>query len=481
MIPLLRKKRVPTTVLGLALNGSRLEGVVVRRSNGSLQAQKAFSAALALNPLTAEPELVGREIRNHLEQAGIRERRCVVCLPLNWALVLQTEVPDLPEEDVDSFLQIEAERGFHYGSEAISSANSRCRSSAGKQFATQVAIPRNHLAQLEKVLKAALLRPISFTLGLAALQSPEKESSHGLMALMVGENSVDLQVTCGGGILLLRTLDSVFETEGVQPRLSPELLLREIKITLGQLPAEFRDAVRKVRVFGHGDSARRFVDGIATRAGAMGLKVECAESYGADEFGKSVPAGTEVSAAFSVAARAVTGAAPVFDFLPPKVRPWQQLTARFSSRKLVWAGATGGAIALLVGGAFLVQQWRLSRLQNRWVKMEAKVRELEDMQQQIKRFRPWFDESLRSLTILRKMTEAFPEDGVVAAKTLEIRELSSVTCSGIAHDNQALLKVLDQLRATKDVGNLKVDQIRGKTPLQFTFNFHWGEGGGDAN
>jgi hypothetical protein len=334
---------------------------------------------------------------------------------------------------------------------------------------------------LEKVLKAALLRPIGFTVGLAALQSPEKESSHGIMALLVSESSVDVQVTCGGGILLLRTLDGVFETEGVQPRLSPDLLLREIKITLGQLPAEFRDAVRKVRVFGHGESARPFVDAIAARAGSIGLQFEFVETYAANEFSKSLPAGTEVSPAFSVAARAVTGVPPVFDFLPPKVRPWQQLTTRFSSRKLVWAGGTAGAAALLVAGAFLVQQWQLSRLQSRWANMESRVRELEDMQQQIKRFRPWFDDSLPSLTILRRLTEAFPEDGVVAAKTVEIRELSSVTCSGVARDNQALLKVLDQLRATKDVANLKVDQIRGKTPLQFTFNFRWGEGGVDAN
>ena len=94
------------------------------------------------------------------------------------------------------------------------------------------------------------------------------------------------------------------------------------------------------------------------------------------------------------------------------------------------------------------------------------------MQQQIKKFRPWFDESHRNLTILRTVTEAFPDEGGVTAKTLEIRELSSVTCSGVARDNQAFLKMLDQLRATKEVTDLKVDQVRGKTPLQFTFNFH---------
>ena len=91
MMNLLRSKRAPSSVLGLALTGSRLEGVVLRRSNGSLRVLKTFAASLALNPLTGDPELVGREIRNHLEQAGVRERRCAVCIPLGWALVLQTK------------------------------------------------------------------------------------------------------------------------------------------------------------------------------------------------------------------------------------------------------------------------------------------------------------------------------------------------------------------------------------------------------
>ena len=109
--------------------------------------------------------------------------------------------------------------------------------------------------------------------------------------------------------------------------------------------------------------------------------------------------------------------------------------------------------------------------------MAPTVTELDDLQQQIRKFRPWFDESFRNLSILRRLTEAFPEDGVVSAKTFEIRDLSSVTCSGVARDNQAFLKMLDQLRATKEIADLKVDQVRGKAPLQFTFNFRWEAGG----
>jgi hypothetical protein len=355
------------------------------------------------------------------------------------------------------------------------------RATSGKQFATQVAVPINHLEQLERALKAAQLRPTSITLGVTALQSPEKESSNGVLALVLGDGSVDLQITCAGGVAVLRSLDSVYESESVQNRLSTDLLLREIKITLGQLPGDFRDAVKRVRVFGRSEAARRFVNEAAPRLELMGMKAELVEAYAANEFSKSLPPVVEVTAAFSVAARCVTGAPKVFEFLLPKVSAFQQLTQRFSSRKLGMIGAAAAVLLLLVGGAFSVQQYKLSQLRSKWDGMSAKVRELDEMQTQIRRFRPWFDSTFRNLSIVRKVTEAFPEEGVVTAKSLEIRDVSAVSCSGVANDNQALLKMLEQLRASKDVRDLKVDNIRGKTPLQFTFNFHWGEGGGDGN
>lgn len=476
-----RKPRIPTTVLGLALHGSRLDGVLVKRSNGSMQVLKTFSATLTLSPLTGDAELVGREIRNHLEQAGIRERRCVVSLPLSWALTLPTEIPEMSDDDLPGFLEIEAERGFPYGLESLMVGRSVFRAPSGQRFATQVAVPLNQLEQLERALKAAQLRTVNITFGVAALQDPLKDSSNGVLALVIGEGSVDLQITCAGGIAVMRSLDNVFESESSPSRLSTELLVREIKITLGQLPAEFRDSVRRIRVFGRGETARRFQYEAVGRLDAMGLKVELVEAYAGNEFAKSLPSNVEVSPAFSVAARCITGVAPLMDFLPPKVSAFQQFTTRFASKKLGWIGAAAAVLVLVVGGAFAVQQYKLSRLRDQWATMSPQVRELEDMQALIRRFRPWFDSSFRNLTLLRKVTEAFPEDGVVTAKTLEIRDISAVSCSGVASDNQSLLRMLEQLRASKEVRDLKVDNIRGKTPLQFTFNFHWGEGGGDGN
>ena len=82
---------------------------------------------------------------------------------------------------------------------------------------------------------------------------------------------------------------------------------------------------------------------------------------------------------------------------------------------------------------------------------------------------------------MRQLTTAFPEDGAVTAKTVEIHDGSQVNCSGTARDNAALLRTLSQLRAAEGVTDLKVDQIRGKSPIQFTFDFHWGKGGGNED
>ena len=458
------KRKPASVVLALALDGNRLEGAVVRRSNGSLQIQQSFSAPLALPPLSSDPELVGREIRNHLDQAGIRERRCTVCLPLSSALMLLVEIPDLPEEDVASFLQMEAERGFPYGQESLFTSTFRFRLESGKQFATIVAVSRNDVVRLEQALKAAQLKPLNFSLGISALQNPQNDKSD-CASLAIGQNTVDLQVSASGGIVSLRALNEAFEAEGVQKELSAEFLARELKITIGQLSADFRDRIKTVRILGRGDTVRRCSESLESKVRSMGLASEWMQYYPPEAFPKRMPAQTEVSPALSLAATYLSSLRPCFEFLPPKVKPWQSLTAKVSSKKLLYAGAAAAAILLLTGGAFGVQQWQLSRLQSQWAGMEPQVKDLDNLQQQIKRFRGWFDGSFQTLRILRKVTEAFPD-------------LSSVTCSGVARDNQAFLSMLDKLRAAKEVSNLKVDQVRGKAPLQFTFNFQWVEGGG---
>jgi len=476
------KRRHLTSLLGLALDGSKLDGVVLRRTNGALEVQQSFSVSLSLDPLTAATELVGREIRNHLDAAGIKERNCVVGLPLKWALTTSIELPQLSENDVDSFLQLEAERGFHADISTLHFAASRSQSKTGKQHAFLVGIPKNHLTLLEQALRAAKLKPLSFSLGITALLPPSAESSNGVLALAIGESHVGLEVTSGGGVAALRALEGALEINGGRRVLQAELAGREARITLGQLPAEIRDTVRRIRIFGPRDLSQQLADELELRLEPMGLKVETAARYSPDEFGLQLPAESAVSAPLSLAAGQLAGRKPPFELLPPRITAWQQMVNRYSSGKLRIAGAAAAGLFLIVASAFGYQQWQLTRLRSQWQSMATRVKDLEGVTQQIHQYRPWYDNSLRALTILKELTTAFPEDGRVSAKSVEIRDLNNVTCTGITRDSEALFSIWENLRKSGKVSDLHRPTTRGnKPPLQFTFDFRWNEGGPNEN
>lgn len=477
-----------SSVLGLTFDGGRLEGVVLRRAGGPLQVQQSLSTTLSLDPLTNEPELVGREIRNQLDAAGVRERQCIIGLPLKWALTTHVEVPELPEADVASFLQIEAERGFPCDVQTLLVVSSRFVSPEGKHHAMLVGIPRNHLALLEQALRAAKLKPISFSLGITALQPAGADVGNSVMALAIGESNVGLQVTAGGGVAVLRALEGALEVEGAQRALRADVVAREARITLGQLSADLRGTVRRVRVFGPRDLAQQLVDELELRLDPADIKVETVSRYAASEFGIPVPLEAAVSPAFSLAAGCLAGRGTPFEFLLPRVTPLQQMAARYASGKLRSALSAAAALGLLGGGLFFYQQCQLWRLESQWAKLQPTVRQLEGIQEQIRQFRPWYDEGVRGLTILKELTAAFPEDGSVTAKTVEIRDLNTVTCTGLARNSgsltahQALLKTVERLRKTPQIPEVNLGPTRGQSPaLQFTFNFQWSEGGRNAN
>ena len=470
------KHRKLSGLLGLALDGSRLDGVVLQRTDGSLQVRQTFSITLSLDPLTNDPALVGREIRNHLDAAGVRERHCVTALPLKWALAVQVKLPELPEADIASFLAIEAERGFPCDPATLQAAISQGRA-PGERHATIVGVPRTNVTVLEQALRAAQLKPVSFSLGITALQNPAAENSNGVLALVIGEGHIGLQITAGGGVAVLRTLEGAVVTESGQRKLATELISRETRITLGQLPPALRTAVKRIRIFGPRDLAHELADEMELRFEPAGLKVELAARYDKNEFGVELPPEIPVSTAFSLAASWLADRPGPLEFLPPKVSPWQQLATRYSSGKLRTVGATAGAALLLVLLIFLFQQCQLWWYGAKWNRMSAQVAGLSTTQDHIQKFQPWSDQTVRDLSILRALTLAFPEDGSVTAKTVDIREPNIVTCTGTTADNQALLKTLERLRSQSNVADVSLGQIRGKSPMQFTFNFHWGAGG----
>jgi hypothetical protein len=472
----LRKRKKLTSVLSLVLDGGKLDGVVLRRTNGAVQKLQSFSVPLTLDPLTAAPELVGREIRNQLDAAGVRERDCVLGVPLKWALTAQTELPPLPEADAASLLQMEAEKGFHADAASLQTANSRSDLGDGKKFVLLAAIPSAHVAAMEQVLAAARLKPASFALGITAL-APPGAAPDGVLALAIGENSVALQVTAGG-VLALRALEGAVESEGGRRELHTDVIAREARVTLGQLPGALRARIKRIRIYGPREFAQQLADEMELRFEPMGLKVETVAAYAPGEFGVTLPPETTLSPAFSLAARVLTGQPPAFEFLPPKPTLIEQMVTKYSSGRLRTTGAIAVGVAVLALGLFLFQQIQLWHLRSQWKHMAPQVTELQKIQNQIQQFQPWYTGDFHSLAVLRELSLAFPQDGVVTAKAITMRDDGTINCSGNADNNAALLAVQDQLSKQPGVSAVHLEQSHGgKPPIQFVFSFKFNAGG----
>ena len=139
-----------------------------------------------------------------------------------------------------------------------------------------------------------------------------------------------------------------------------------------------------------------------------------------------------------------------------------------------------GALVVLTMLVFLWQEVRLVSLRSEWEGMQAQVTTLKDFEGRIRDNRSWYDRSLPDLRIMAAVTRCFPENGSLTARTCTIQKgptYTTVSISGTAREDQALLRTQDNLRKVKEVQSLKVEQISGKTPKQFTLTFRWIGGG----
>jgi len=457
------KKRI-TSFLGLTLDGQRFRAAHVRRNKNEVEVVKSLTTLLTLDAAQNEVDLLGREIRNALDAAGIHERVCVVGLPSHWVMSQTTKLPELSREDAQSFLEMEAERGFPCSPEQLQIVRSSCRSPEGSVYVTQLAVRKEQLDRLFAIMKAAGLRPAHFTLGLAALPEVIAPAGRGQITAALDAGEATLLVSSDGGIAAFRTSDSSIESEAGEQVLNAAAVARELRLTLEQVPSELRRGLNRLRLVGHPTLVAALEESVAERARLTGLTLETAASS-EDDFGTAV--------AEALARRALDSETALLEFLPPRPGRWAGLVARYHSKRIATISAAVGAVAAVLIAAFSWQGYRAWSLRQEWDSMKTQVGAYEATQSRIREYRSWYDTSYPNLNILKRVTEAFPETGSVTAKSFEIHTLSTVSVTGISRENTALLRTLDQLRKMPEVQAVKVEQISGKSPSPFNFTFHW--------
>ena len=325
---------------------------------------------------------------------------------------------------------------------------------------------KEHLEKLAAALRAAGLKPVSFSPGLASLPGAIAPAGRGRITVAVQSSGVSLLVSAGGGIAAFRTVEASIESEAGEKIINGAAVGRELRITFEQVPVDLRTEVKQLFLTGESAMARQLAESLGDWAKAAGLAIE------RGDLPEKI---LQAEMAERLATRWLEEGAVELEFLPPRPGRWAVLMARYSSKRLATAGFAAAAVALLALGAFGWLEIRRGLLRSEWHGMQAQVTSLDAVNGRIREFRPWYDTSFHALGIFKRVTECFPENGTVTAKSIELHGNTIVSISGTARDKAALLRTLDQLRTAREIQGLKIEQIRtpASGPVQFTFTFRW--------
>jgi hypothetical protein len=459
----LKKRLQVRTLLAITIESGRVAVDLVRREESGTRVTASFELPIGADAVAANGERAGKELAAKLVAAGIRERRCVVCIPASWALTTSTDVPEIAADDLRAYLELRAEREFPIAVSELRLAHSAFTSPDGKQRATLAAVPARKLEAVERMLAAAECRAVSISLGLdACLPKTELPAA---MHFVANGTHVDLVIAAGGGIAAVRSLAAPVTDE----TFDAATFSREVRITLGRLPDALRQQVTQARFSGSAATAENLCLEIRQHLTRMGI----------DSRLQRAPDGAHPGAALDAAELHLRKQPIVFEFLTPEVNHWQNAVRQFDDRRRRWVAlGVVGAIVLLVL-TFMIRSHLENSLDAEWNGMRRKVADLESLQQRIRQFRPWFEPAPQTLQIIEGLAAAFPDQGEVWAKSVQVTDGTKVTCSGFAASQTALLAWFDRLRARKDVTALRVEQVRGEKPIQFSVSYKWEVGNGN--
>ncbi|MDA0750946.1 MAG: hypothetical protein O2964_09580 [Verrucomicrobia bacterium] len=446
------KKKKPTSVVSLDWGYQTLRFEYVRKSGNTCRSEGTGFVELPEDLFKENPETIGTKLRDALESAGIREKQCIGSLPIGWLFTSRTEIPELEGEDLEFFFETHAEREFPFPVDELSISRSVFTSPSHKPHALMGALPSARLDHLNRIMETARLKPLSWSVSCGGATFLKALPDANALCLIPTPSGFDLLAVCGNRLAMARSLN---ETD------SAKQIAREIKISVGELSADLQGALKSCFYFQDTQKGDEFKEALQEVADRLDLKPTSLSNQNSN--------------ALDLASDFLLNRSNPFEFLPPKVSPFQEWSQRISTGRNKWIGGGATAAALIIGLLFFWQGQKLQGLDEEWKAMEVQVGELEELQNRIRLYRPWFDETIPTLKLIKHLTEAFPERGDVWVKDLDIREPSTVICSGYARSNQAWLDMRKKLQESPEVKDLRVDQVREDKQLSFSFRYRWEE------
>lgn len=436
--------------LGLAFSNRAIHVAEVQSSAEAFSLLRTLELPLAENELQKDAAGVGKKLGQALKDKQFTAREAAAGIPAQWLMVKEKNLPPAAPDVLAGMLRIQAERDFSFDPEAL--AIDYVSGTAGEQGQAVVlaATLRERVNAIAGIAVAAGLKLQTITPTAMALSTVSGAKS----GLYFGANGVEL-VTDSNGVRVPRHVATPAcweDTAALPGELRRLAVFQPALFTASEWTVWDDCGLDGARVQQIGKDA-----GLALRP-TRSLK------------GVTVPAASAGAAALALA-RLGAGALPL-DFLHSRlqVKPPSKLT-----RRNTW-GLIAASIFVLVGG-YLVYDWRslasdVGELRDTRDSMKESVAASKSFIDRVSFTKTWYERRPNYLECMRTITLCFPEEGKVWTSNLTMREDMKGILTGRAVDEKSVLDVLDKMKASKTLADVKMLQMRssGTKNNEITFS-----------
>jgi len=386
--------------------------------------------------LLEEPERYGTRLAERLRAAGARSTVAVLKLPLDWTSALRAERPvGLPEGDTAAFLDLQAERAAPFGGAGwrLAPPPPPLPGAAADALLVAAVLPEPRWLALQRFAAAAGLRWVS-----VQTDAP---------AAMADDAPLALELTPFG--------DRVIVAARARGRL----------IEWGSLPAA-TTADRAQLAAG----LRVFARALPAPAGAPRTLrwrgQPPPELAGAVEAWRTADGWPEPAAAADAGGSAFEFVRPTAAAAPHWLRAVRaHLPAR--GRRALLAAAALLVLVVLARGVIETVLRRQAHA------LSPTAKESAELQRRLRHYRAWLEPVRPGAAALEALARAFPEDGRVWARRVELRDGRKIVCTGLARSAAEAVALMERLRRTAGLQELQTQYLRGGDPVQFAFEFEW--------
>jgi hypothetical protein len=470
-------------MLGLALDESVILAAEVGLRRGQLQVRRAAELPVAEADRLQAPESLGEVVRRFLREHRFGARRVVVGFPTRWLMSREVTVPPAATDAMAAMLRIRAEGEF---STALDELDVDCANDPSPQGGNVllVATLRRRREEVLRMAGAAKLRVQAITATDVVLAAASDSAKAGLgLMLRLTPASAEFAVTADGRCRMLRHVP--FAGDG-QPEAKGSRVL-------GTVSDEARRALSLLSggPTVEGGGGVTLWDGIGLEAPdrqALRDKLALPGTDGANLASLGVVVSEpldelqqrRLAPAVALAAAGLRPSSRGVNFLHSRLGLVQR---KVLGRRAIWAACIGAALGL-AGVAFLWTMWSetrdVSALRDKKNRMQADVDQAQRVVKRVSAAAGWYDRRPPLLECLRRLTLAFPEEGRIWTTNLTLKDNLQGVLSGEAVDSKSVLDLLDRLKASGVLPDIKVLYMREKggssRDVLFAINFSFSAG-----